>query len=173
MPLGVYTMRVLYVWTMLAVLWQWTQVEAHGAPLLGPDIMSFGSLPPITLWHAASIPVAPSAPVQSGLPAPKGTEFDGPDPGLNAAIITVPTEPCPSGYRRDFNEVCRLKFGYGPNPFFSFTPENFKGDIQFYMGFQVGGEFPSRRRGRGRGRPRAPFFQESNSPPQSVDDDDD
>ncbi|XP_045607846.1 uncharacterized protein [Procambarus clarkii] len=163
---------VLYLWALTAA-WRCGLVDALGSPLLGPDIMSFESLPPLTLWHPASSPLAPSPPVQSGLPAPKGTDFDGPDPGLNAAIITVPTKPCPSGYRLDLNEVCRLKFGYGPNPFYSFTPENFKGDVQFYMGLQVGGEFPSRRRGRVRGRPRAPLFQDSSNPGQSSDDDDD
>ncbi|XP_042223187.1 uncharacterized protein LOC121867332 [Homarus americanus] len=170
-----YSLRtVMYMWTLLTTAtWRNGLTEALGAPLLGPDIMSFGSLPPLTVWQTDSLPVVPSAPVQSGLPAPKGTEFDGPDPGLNAAIITVPTEPCASGYRRDSNGVCRLEFGYGPNPFFSFTPENFKGDVQFYMGLQIGGGFPSRRRGRGRGRPRPPLFHMSSFPPQPIEDDDD
>ncbi|XP_071549948.1 uncharacterized protein [Panulirus ornatus] len=164
---------VVYMWTLLLTAsWRFGKAEAMANPLLGPDVMSFGSLPPVTLWHTASIPVVPAAPVQSGLPAPQGTDFDGPNPGLNANIIQVRTQPCPSGYRRDFNEVCRLKFGYGPNPFFSFTPKNFKGDVQFYMGLQVG-ELPSRRIRPVRGRPRAPMFQMSPLSPQPIDDDDD
>ncbi|XP_047489247.1 uncharacterized protein LOC125039392 [Penaeus chinensis] len=164
------SLSLLGAWTcwVAATLWHHACPSAAlGAPLLGPDVMSFDSLPPLTLWHS---PVLPAVPLQAGLPAPKGTVFDGPDPGLNAAIITVPTESCPSGYRRDFNGVCRLKFGYGPNPFYSFTPENFKGDVQFYMGLQVGGPQPGRRRGRGRGRPRPAAIP---PPIIAVDDDDD
>ncbi|KAK7082060.1 hypothetical protein SK128_027004 [Halocaridina rubra] len=135
-----------------------------GVPLLGPDVMSFGSLHTLTLWQGAAFPAIPAIPLHSGLPAPKGTVFDGPDPGLNAHIISVPRESCPSGYRRDINDVCRLKFGYGPNPFFSFTPENFKGDVQFYMGLQVG----NRRKARIRGRPRLPLFSNQTPAPIAV-----
>ncbi|KAK8381241.1 hypothetical protein O3P69_008244 [Scylla paramamosain] len=103
-------------------------------------------------------------------PAPKGTEFDGPDPGLNAAIINVPVDPCPNGYRKDMNEKCRLMFGYGPNPFFSFTPENFKGDLQFYMGHQVAG--PNRRRARLR-RPRPSRLKPNSAPKKKQAEDDD
>ncbi|XP_064122356.1 uncharacterized protein LOC135226593 isoform X1 [Macrobrachium nipponense] len=150
--------------------------EALAGPLLGPDVMSFGSLSPLTVWQGAAFPIIPTLPLHTGLPAPRGTVFEGPDPGLNAAIITVPRESCPNGYRRDINDVCRLKFSYGPNPFFSFTPENFKGDVQFYMGLQVGQSRQPRRRGRGRGRPRPPAVQVPSVPPPQttpVDDDDD
>lgn len=71
----------------MAGLWS-SLADALGAPLLGPDIMSFGSLPPLSLWHNGAFPLVAAAPLHSGLPAPKGTEFDGPDPGLNAAIIS-------------------------------------------------------------------------------------
>ncbi|XP_068240750.1 uncharacterized protein [Palaemon carinicauda] len=150
--------------------------EVMAGPLLGPDVMSFGSLSPLTVWQEATFPLIPALPFHTGLPAPRGTVFDGPDPGLNAAIITVPKESCPNGYRRDINDVCRLKFSYGPNPFFSFTPENFKGDVQFYMGLQVGQSRQLRRKGRGRGRPRPPPAQATSLPPQQTtptDDDDD
>ncbi|XP_050725292.1 uncharacterized protein LOC127002984 isoform X2 [Eriocheir sinensis] len=168
------------LWTFLwaaagAGLWS-SAADALGAPLLGPEIMSFGSLPPLSLWHNGAFPLVAAAPVHSGLPAPKGTEFDGPDPGLNAAIINVPVDPCPNGYRRDMNEKCRLMFGYGPNPFHSFIPENYKGDLQFYMGIQVGGPRPNRRRGRGRGRPRPARLKNNSAQKktkQQGDDDDD
>ena len=77
------------LWTVLwAATWWFELADALGAPLLGPDIMSFGSLPPLSLWQKGAFPLVAATPPQSGLPAPKGTEFDGPDPGLNAAIIS-------------------------------------------------------------------------------------
>ncbi|KAK3870458.1 hypothetical protein Pcinc_024319 [Petrolisthes cinctipes] len=127
-----------------------------GAPLLAPDIMSFDSLPPLTLGSSGPYPFVPSSSFQSG-----------PDPDLNAAIIVA---PCPSGYRRDFNDVCRLKFGYGPNPFYSFTPGKYKGDVQFYMGLQVTGG-GGRRRGRGR-RPR-PIMHKFTPDVKKINSDDD
>ncbi|XP_063880091.1 uncharacterized protein LOC135111090 [Scylla paramamosain] len=162
---------LMRLWTVLwAATWWCELTDALGAPLLGPDIMSFGSLPPLSLWQNGAFPLVAATPPQSGLPAPKGTEFDGPDPGLNAAIINVPVDPCPNGYRKDMNEKCRLMFGYGPNPFFSFTPENFKGDLQFYMGHQVAG--PNRRRARLR-RPRPSRLKPNSAPKKKQAEDDD
>lgn len=83
---------MLWVWVTLWALavagWPSCLADALGAPLLGPDKMSFGSLQPLDLWHRGAFPLVAPAPLQSGLPAPKGTDFDGPDPGLNAAIIS-------------------------------------------------------------------------------------
>ncbi|CAL4067100.1 unnamed protein product [Meganyctiphanes norvegica] len=159
---------------------------AMTTPIKHPEIMTLESLSPavqpsgaISMWRSAPFLVN----LQSALPAPPGAMFDGPDPGRaanniishqllvyvlddqgpNPNIINIP-EGCPSGYRRDPKGLCRiiLGLGYGPNPFHSFQPENFKGDLQFYTGLrQVGRPSsrpsrPLRRRPRLRGRPRRP-----------------
>jgi len=157
-------------------------------PIVQSEIMTLESLSPEVQASGATINMWRSAPfllnLQTALPALPGAMFDGPDPGRsrganaiishqllvyvlddqgpNPNIINIP-ESCPSGYRRDPKGLCRiiLGLGYGPNPFHSFQPENFKGDHQFYMGLQIGRPFsrpsrPLRRRPRLRGRSRRP-----------------
>ncbi|XP_076029903.1 uncharacterized protein LOC143018428 isoform X2 [Oratosquilla oratoria] len=148
-------------------------VRACAKPLLGPDVMSFGAVSPLILY-----PPMFAVPARGGLPAPEGSMFEGPDPGLNAAIINIP-EVCPSGYKKDISGKCRPAFGYGPNPFHTIVPDNFKGSVQFYMGLQVSKNrtsnpgFPLRRRGPVRGRLRALLQNPDITVPGILFDDDD
>ena len=53
--------------------------------LLTPEVVGIPPPPhtvPFTLWYPSLTPIQP----QVALPAPQGAIFDGPDPGLNAAI---------------------------------------------------------------------------------------
>ncbi|XP_018025083.1 uncharacterized protein LOC108680704 [Hyalella azteca] len=106
----------------------------HSRPLIDPDVMTQGTHPQLTLLYH---PKFTTLITLAGIPAPQGTDFEGPDPGLNAAIISAP-DVCPNQYMRDAGGRCRPAFTYGPNPLSTFSPEKYKGSIQFYMGLQVG-----------------------------------
>lgn len=182
--------RCLSWWFLVWLLRQeLAQAKPMTTPIVHPEIMTLENLPTsvqptgaISMWRNAPFLLN----FQSALPAQPGAMFDGPDPGMRRSqgnpiitqhqllvyvlddqgpspnIINIPESSCPSGYRRDTGGVCRiiLGLGYGPNPFHSFQPENFKGDLQFYMGLKVGRPSrpsrPFRRRPRLRGRPRRP-----------------
>ncbi|KAF2362567.1 hypothetical protein FHG87_006668 [Trinorchestia longiramus] len=134
--------RLLLVVLLTSYVQQIQGAVGTTGPLIGPDVMSLGTLPQLTfLFH----PKYTTLITQTGLPAPQGTDFEGPDPGLNAAIISAP-EVCPNNYMRDAGGRCRPAFSYGPNPLSTFTPEKYKGSIQFYMGLQQIGRPMNRRR---------------------------
>ncbi|KAL7640066.1 UNVERIFIED_CONTAM: hypothetical protein RMT77_009480 [Armadillidium vulgare] len=157
---------------LLAVLIFVVKVQGKPSALIGPDVINFGNLQPVTIIYQPLAIVQP----QNGLPAREGAVFEGPDPGLNANIIGG--TDCPNNYRKDSAGICRLEFAYGPNPFSAIIPQTFKGSLQFYMGLQVGNSnsdvegrrrFPFRLRGRLRQR----IFTRNFRPISKNSDDDD
>lgn len=133
--------RLQYVvGVFLTLLWssvtqQLLGVLGSSAPFIGPEVMSLAAVPQLTFLYRPLLHTTVIR--QVGLPAPQGTDFEGPDPGLNPAIISAP-EVCPNHYMRDVGGRCRPAFTYGPNPLSTFTPAKFKGSIQYYMSLQVG-----------------------------------